>query len=110
MFSQFQNEVRKFLSIVDGSFGAFIETYRTVFPQMSNVEYQFVIGLLGIVSNISASSEGREFIITNSHGVELVRKMIKLTPELPVTFGASSLKRYTFQSTLLIYINLFLVI
>lgn len=79
---------------MDGTFEAFVNTYRSAFPPTSNVEYQFVMGLLGIVTNISASPEGREFLITNSNGTEFVRKLIKLTPELPSAPGTVSLKRY----------------
>jgi len=54
------------------------------------------MGLLGIVTNISASPEGREFLITNSSGTEFVQKLIKLTPELPSVPGTISLKRYEY--------------
>ncbi|XP_011876176.1 PREDICTED: heat shock factor 2-binding protein-like [Vollenhovia emeryi] len=91
--SNFQNTIGEFLSIVNGTFGAFVSTYRSAFPPTSNIEYQFVMGLVGIVSNISASPEGREFLITNSSGTEFVQKLIKLTPELPPAPGARSLKR-----------------
>ncbi|KAL6444672.1 hypothetical protein ACFW04_002039 [Cataglyphis niger] len=89
----FQNKIGEFLSIVNGTFGAFINTYRNAFPPTSNIEYQFVIGLLGIVTNISASPEGREFLITNSNGTDFVQKIIKLTPEFPSAPGSLSLKR-----------------
>ncbi|EFN80570.1 Heat shock factor 2-binding protein [Harpegnathos saltator] len=88
-----QNELGEFLSIADGTFSAFNNTYKTSLPPTSNVEYKFVIGLLGIVSNLSASPEGREFLITNSSGRELVQKIIQLIPELPSASGSSSLKR-----------------
>ncbi|XP_018401136.1 PREDICTED: heat shock factor 2-binding protein-like [Cyphomyrmex costatus] len=91
--SNFQSKIEEFLSIVNGTFGAFVNTYRSAFPPTSNVEYQFVMGLLGIVTNISASPEGREFLITNSSGTEFVQKLIKLTPELPSAPGTVSLKR-----------------
>ncbi|XP_018306427.1 heat shock factor 2-binding protein [Mycetomoellerius zeteki] len=91
--SNFQGKIEEFLSIVNGTFGAFVNTYRSAFPPTSNVEYQFVMGLLGIVTNISASPEGREFLITNSNGTEFVQKLIKLTPELPSAPGTVSLKR-----------------
>ncbi|XP_029177144.1 heat shock factor 2-binding protein-like, partial [Nylanderia fulva] len=88
-----QNKIGEFLSIVNGTFGAFVNTYRNVFPPTSNIEYQYIIGLLGIVTNISESPEGREFLITNSNGIEFVQKIIKLTPELPSAPGSLSLKR-----------------
>ncbi|XP_070524559.1 heat shock factor 2-binding protein [Cardiocondyla obscurior] len=83
MFSQVQDKIGELLSIVNGTFGAFVSTYKSAFPPTSNVEYQFVMGLLGIVTNISARPEGREFLITIPSGTELVQKLIKLTPELP---------------------------
>ncbi|XP_011171223.1 heat shock factor 2-binding protein [Solenopsis invicta] len=93
--SKFQSKIGEFLSIVNGTFGAFVDTYGSVFPPASNIEYQFVMGLLGIVTNISASPEGREFLITNSSGTEFVQKLIKLTPELPLVPETVFLKRLT---------------
>ncbi|XP_053984563.1 heat shock factor 2-binding protein-like [Hylaeus volcanicus] len=91
--SSFQHNIGEFLSITDGSFVAFINTYRNAFPPTSNVEYQFIIGLLGIVSNISASPEGREFLITDPNGRDFVEKMVKLMPTLPLSQGSLSLQR-----------------
>ncbi|XP_036149139.1 heat shock factor 2-binding protein [Monomorium pharaonis] len=91
----FQNKIEEFLSIVNGTFGAFVDIYKHAFPLTTNVEYQFVMGLLGIITNISASPEGREFLITNSSGMEFVQKLIKLTPELPSVSGTVPLKRLT---------------
>lgn len=79
---------------MNGTFGAFINTYKSAFPPTSNVEYQFIMGLLGIVTNISASPEGREFLITNSSGTDFVQKLIKLMPKLPSVPGTVFLKRY----------------
>ncbi|TGZ52375.1 Uncharacterized protein DBV15_09247 [Temnothorax longispinosus] len=100
--SNFQNKIGEFLSIVNGTFDAFVNTYRSAFPPTSNVEYQFVMGLLGVVTNISASPEGREFLITNSSGTEFVQKLIKLTPELPSAPGTVSLKRHVLKSYLVL--------
>lgn len=85
--------IAEFLSITDGSFVAFINTYRNAFPPTCNVEYQFIIGLLGIVTNISATPEGREFLITDMNGRAFVQKMVKLMPTLPLSQGSLSLKR-----------------
>ncbi|XP_076638719.1 heat shock factor 2-binding protein [Colletes latitarsis] len=91
--SAFQDKISEFLSITNGSFVAFINTYRNAFPPTSNVEYQFIIGLLGIVTNISASPEGREFLITDPNGRDFVQKMVELMPTLPLSQGSLSLKR-----------------
>ncbi|XP_043507690.1 heat shock factor 2-binding protein-like [Frieseomelitta varia] len=91
--SGFQHMIGEFLSITDGSFVAFINTYRNAFPPTCNVEYQFIIGLLGIVTNISATPEGREFLITDTNGKAFVQKMVKLMPTLPLSQGSLSLKR-----------------
>ncbi|XP_043582893.1 heat shock factor 2-binding protein-like [Bombus pyrosoma] len=91
--SGFQHMIGEFLSITDGSFVAFINTYRNAFPPTCKVEYQFIIGLLGIVSNISAIPEGREFLITDPNGRAFVQKMMKLMPTLPLSQGSLSLKR-----------------
>ncbi|XP_015179837.1 PREDICTED: heat shock factor 2-binding protein-like [Polistes dominula] len=92
--SGLQNKVREFLSIVSGSFVAFISTYETGIPPTNNVEYQFVLGLLGIVTNISSIPKGREFLITNQNGKDLVEKIIKFMPNFfPVASGTHSLIR-----------------
>ncbi|KAI4487258.1 hypothetical protein M0804_005407 [Polistes exclamans] len=92
--SGLQNKVREFLSIVSGSFVAFISTYETGIPPTNNVEYQFVLGLLGIVTNISSVPKGREFLITNQNGKDLVEKIIKFMPNFfPVASGTHSLIR-----------------
>ncbi|RLU23537.1 hypothetical protein DMN91_003742 [Ooceraea biroi] len=91
--STFQDKIGEFLSLINGTFEAFVDTYKGAFPPTSNVEYQFMMGLLGIVTNVSASPEGRQFLITNSNGMEFVRKMVKLTPELPLAPGVLPLKK-----------------
>ncbi|KAF7394887.1 hypothetical protein HZH66_008061 [Vespula vulgaris] len=92
--SGLQNKVREFLSIVSGSFVAFISTYETGIPPTNNVEYQFVLGLLGIVTNISSIPKGREFLITNQNGRDLVEKIIKFMPNFfPIASGKHSLMR-----------------
>lgn len=92
--SQLQNKLGEFLSIVDVTFSEFVNIYKTSLPPTSSVEYKFIIGLLGIVTNLSASPKGREFLITNFSGGEFVLKIIKLIPELPSSPGSLSLKRY----------------
>ncbi|KAL2728566.1 heat shock factor 2-binding protein-like [Vespula squamosa] len=93
-FDFLQNKVREFLSIVSGSFVAFISTYETGIPPTNNVEYQFVLGLLGIVTNISSIPKGREFLITNQNGRDLVEKIIKFMPNFfPIASGKHSLMR-----------------
>ncbi|XP_076665833.1 heat shock factor 2-binding protein isoform X2 [Andrena cerasifolii] len=91
--STVQHKISELLAMTAGSFVAFINTYRDAFPPTSNVEYQFLIGLLGIVTNISASAEGREFLITNPNGRNFVQNMVKLMPTLPLSQGSVSLKR-----------------
>ncbi|XP_046823224.1 heat shock factor 2-binding protein-like [Vespa crabro] len=92
--SGLQNKVREFLSIVSGSFVAFISTYETSIPPTNNVEYQFVLGLLGIVTNISSTPKGREFLITSQNGRDLVEKIIKFMPNfLSIASGTHSLMR-----------------
>ncbi|XP_076657098.1 heat shock factor 2-binding protein [Halictus rubicundus] len=89
----FQHKIGELLSITDGSFDAFMKTYRTAFPPTSNDEYQFIISLVGIVTNISASPEGREFLITNPNGKGFMRKIVSLMPTLPISQGSLSIKR-----------------
>ncbi|XP_024935511.1 heat shock factor 2-binding protein isoform X2 [Cephus cinctus] len=90
--SGFQNKVGEFLCIVNGSFVSFINTYGDGLPSMNSDEFQFIMGLLGIVTNMSSTPEGREFLITNTNGKDLVQKLVIRISGIPLPSG-NSLKR-----------------
>ncbi|XP_046745493.1 heat shock factor 2-binding protein-like isoform X2 [Diprion similis] len=87
--SKFQAKVGEFLCIVNGTFVSFINTYGSVFPSENSDEFQFVKGLCGIVTNLSASPGGRQFLVTHPNGKNLLQKMVKLMPLVPLPTGNS---------------------
>nr|XP_031825488.1 heat shock factor 2-binding protein-like [Nomia melanderi] len=103
--SAFQHKIGEFLLITDGSFLAFVKAYRAAFPPTSNAEYQFIIALLGIVTNISASPEGREFLISNPNGKDFVQKIVSLMPTLPLSQGSLSLKKLMLMTLYNVSVN-----
>ncbi|XP_046483392.1 heat shock factor 2-binding protein isoform X1 [Neodiprion pinetum] len=87
--SKFQAKLGEFLCIVNGTFVSFINTYGSVFPSENSDEFQFVKGLCGIVTNLSASPGGRQFLVTHPNGKNLLQKMVKLMPVVPLPTGNS---------------------
>lgn len=70
-----------------------METYRTGFPDVTTNETQFVISLVGTVTNIAGTAAGRQFLVTDPNGRELVTQLLTLLPHIPQHSG-DSFKRY----------------
>lgn len=45
-------------------------------------EHQYVVRLVGVITNISASAYGREFLMTSEHGKDLLSVMISMVADL----------------------------
>ena len=69
-----------------------MDTYRQEIPSQNSDESQFVMSLVGIVTNIAATSEGRLFLIVDEQGKNLVRHFVKILQFIPVPSG-NCLKR-----------------
>ncbi|PNF21894.1 hypothetical protein B7P43_G04395 [Cryptotermes secundus] len=86
------NKVADFLAIVHGSLISFMETYDSSMPSQYANESQFILSMCGIVTNIAATSAGRQFLVTNSNGRELLEQFNRILPVIPVPSG-NCLKR-----------------
>lgn len=56
-------------------------------------ESQFIMSMCGIVTNIAAAPAGRQFLVSNSNGRELLEQFGKILPIIPTPSG-NCLKRY----------------
>jgi hypothetical protein len=81
------------LAIVNGSLISFTETYDSLMPSQHTDESQFILSMCGIVTNIAATPAGRQFLVTNSNGRELLEQFNRLLPVIPAPSG-NCLKRY----------------
>jgi hypothetical protein len=70
-----------------------METYDSMMPSQYTDESQFIMSMCGIVTNIAAMPAGRQFLVTNSNGRELLTQFGRLLPIIPTPSG-NCLKRY----------------
>ncbi|CAH1797078.1 unnamed protein product [Owenia fusiformis] len=77
-------KIDDFLQLVGSTVETFSNTYKNDTPQPENSEEtQFVLSLCGIVTNIAASSYGRDFLMTKPAGSGLVDTFINVLAETP---------------------------
>ncbi|XP_054271602.1 heat shock factor 2-binding protein-like isoform X2 [Macrosteles quadrilineatus] len=98
------NRVSEFLCIVSGSLESFMETYTLTLPDVSTSEMQFILSLVGIVANVAATPDGRQFLVTDPNGKELIDQMISALLSIRDETG-DSLKRVILMSLYNLSIN-----
>ncbi|XP_021929071.1 heat shock factor 2-binding protein-like isoform X2 [Zootermopsis nevadensis] len=86
------NKVGDFLAIVNGSLISFMETYESSMPGQCADESQFIMSMCGIVTNIAAAPAGRQFLVSNPNGRELLEQFNRILPVIPAPSG-NCLKR-----------------
>uniref|UniRef100_A0A8W8HLQ4 Heat shock factor 2-binding protein n=1 Tax=Magallana gigas TaxID=29159 RepID=A0A8W8HLQ4_MAGGI len=77
------SKVEEFLTLVSNTLNSYVITYKSDWPGMDSDESQFVHGLCGVITNIAASAFGRDFLITNPRGRQLVDTFISVLEEAP---------------------------
>lgn len=85
--SLLQNKVADFLAIVNGSLISFMETYETSLPNQCAEESQFILSMCGIVTNIAATPAGRQFLVTNTNGRDLLEQFNRILKVIPEPSG-----------------------
>jgi len=85
--SVLQNKVADFLDIVNGSLISFMETYETSLPNQYAEESQFILSMCGIVTNIAATPAGRQFLVTDTNGRDLLEQFNRILPVIPEPSG-----------------------
>lgn len=78
--------------MVIGTLTSFMDSYKNEIPGQNTDESQFVMSLVGIVTNIAASADGRQFLIVDEQGKSVVRHFVKILQHIPVPSG-NCLKR-----------------
>lgn len=69
-----------FLEIAEGCLQSFINVYQNSLPENTVNDYQYALALCKAASNIALYSDGRQFLVQNSDGRKLIRRLVKLTP------------------------------
>ncbi|XP_026470833.1 heat shock factor 2-binding protein-like [Ctenocephalides felis] len=96
MLAGFQNKVGDFFCIVEGTLASFLETYKGSMPGPESDERQFLLSMCGVITNIAAVPQGREFLCASPNGLTLIQAILKAIPAVPLPSGRE-LKRYLFH-------------
>ena len=92
IFLLLQNRIGDFFSMVVGTLSSFMETYKSEMPAQHSDESQFVMALVGIVTNIAAAANGRHFLMSDDQGKVVVEYFVKMLQQIPIPSG-NCLKR-----------------
>lgn len=66
--SECATQLHDFLNLAEGCIYAFAATYKNSMPDPCTDEYQYVISLCGVLTNLSSIPEGRLFLMWNPFG------------------------------------------
>ncbi|XP_071848627.1 heat shock factor 2-binding protein-like [Apostichopus japonicus] len=77
------SQMKSFLSVVSHTLESFLATYEEDMSDGVNEEVQFVLALVGTVTNVAASAVGREFLSKSSHSQSLIETFKHLLSKPP---------------------------
>lgn len=86
--SECATQLNEFLNLAEGCIYAFAATYKNSTPDSCTDEYQYVISLCGILTNLSSIPEGRLFLMWNPFG----RAIYTMGLDMMRAISAGSLK------------------
>jgi len=81
------SKLSDFFCLASGTLVSYLETYAKEVPDVKSDETQFIISMGGIVANVAAIPEGRQFLVTDESGKELIEQIIRLLPNIPSGSG-----------------------
>lgn len=69
--------------MIPDSLRSFIESFGEKLPSVQSKEYQFILSMIGIITNIAAVSEGRNFLTNCQEGERIIRELLGMVLEIP---------------------------
>ncbi|XP_033106204.1 heat shock factor 2-binding protein-like isoform X2 [Anneissia japonica] len=97
-------KVGDLFQFVSQTLKSYIETYHDDMPAEESTEAQFACSLCGIITNIAASSFGRDVLADNPEGMQVIDTMMSMLIDAP-TKGASQMKNLILMSLYNLTIN-----
>ncbi|XP_033749136.1 heat shock factor 2-binding protein-like [Pecten maximus] len=76
-------KVDEFLCLVTSTLQSYVSAYKADWPKEDQEETQFILALCGIITNIAASAYGRDFLITNQNGRQVIDAFLSVLSEAP---------------------------
>ncbi|XP_071166499.1 heat shock factor 2-binding protein-like isoform X1 [Mytilus edulis] len=98
------SKIDEFLCLVSNTLESYLSAYKEEWPQDTSEEQSFILALCGIITNIAASALGRDFLVTNQYGRQLIDTYLKVLSEAP-NGKAAKLKNLILMSLYNISIN-----
>lgn len=81
------NSLRDFLFLARESLSSFMEMYKCKMPPTESFEYKMGLGMIGILVNISGHQKGRNFIIDEQAGRQIIQLVLKNASNIDVSSG-----------------------
>lgn len=79
LLSQIQNKAEEFLQITSRTIESYFDSCADGEEAKENSEeFQFVLALVGIITNMAAAAQGREFLVTKDSGRVLIDTFMKV--------------------------------
>ncbi|KAK6173504.1 hypothetical protein SNE40_016943 [Patella caerulea] len=82
------SKVDEFFCIVSSTLDGYLAAYKDDWPTEPSDETNFILALCGTVTNVAASAYGRNFLVTNQHGRQLIDTFTVFLAEAPVKKSA----------------------
>lgn len=75
-------------------------------PGPESDERQFLLSMCGVITNIAAVPQGREFLCASPNGLTLIQAILKAIPAVPLPSGRELKRLYKFNYCL-IYLHIY---
>lgn len=73
---QFQNKAEEFLQITSRTVESYFESYSEEDEKETSEEFQFVLALIGTITNMAAAAQGRDLLVSKDSGRVLIDSFI----------------------------------
>ncbi|XP_062612461.1 heat shock factor 2-binding protein-like isoform X2 [Saccostrea cucullata] len=77
------SKVEEFLTLISNTLNSYVMTYKSDWPDSKSEESQFVHALCGVITNIAACAFGRDFLINNPCGLQVIDTYINVLEQAP---------------------------
>lgn len=77
-----EEHLQELIRIVDGCIYGFIKTFRDDIPNPEAEEYQYIVALCGLLTNLSSVPDGRHFLMNNNSTLDLYNLIIQVLPQI----------------------------
>ena len=80
--------LRDFLALSNNTFKSFISTYKNnQLPDLDTDEFKFFMSIGGTITNISAQKAGRDYILNEKVGIQLLDSILNNFNDIQMTKG-----------------------